>query len=258
MERAAAIGLGTLAITDHDTFRAHEAAALRGQELGVRLVRGVEISTRANRRGVHLLAYWFHSAPPAEFAAWLEAMLVHRLERNRKLTARLREMGLEIELEEAEAIGRTITGRVHIARVLVRKGYVQSISEAFDRYIGEAAPGFVEMEEPQTVEAVKMVRKHGGVPVLAHPVRLKMKSERHVEEFVKELAAAGLLGLEVMHSDQDEDLQRHYLAMAERYGLAPSGGSDYHGSLNPRISLGTGVGGNVRVPEEWLRRLESL
>lgn len=255
VEKAHASGLRTLAITDHDTLSAYAAAGPRAAELGLRLVPGVEISTRARNRSVHLLAYWPGGFPSAAFLSWLEEMLDIRRERNRLLAGRLRELGIPITLEEAEALGRTVTGRVHFAKLLIAKGYATSISEAFDRYIGEDAPGFVLMEDPKTPVAVQKVREHGGVPVLAHPIRLGMRDPEVEEGFVREQTEAGLIGLEVMHSDQDATAQAKYRALADRYGLLYSGGSDYHGEIKPQIVLGRGYEGNVRVPEEWVEAM---
>lgn len=258
VEKASAAGLTTIAITDHDTFAAHEQAAPRAQELGIRLVRGVEISTKARNRNVHLLAYWFNGAAPVAFQDWLVEMLEYRRERNRRLAGRLQALGLAVELAEAEALGRTITGRVHFARVLISKGYVKSIPEAFDRYIGEDAPGFVMMEDPKTPDAVRKVREYGGVPVLAHPIRLGMRDLDAEESFIREQVDAGLLGLEVMHSDHDEVARARYEILVQRYGLARSGGSDYHGDIKPKIFLGRGFEDNVNVPQEWVDKLASL
>ena len=258
IDKAAVAGVRTLAITDHDTFSAHTTVGSYADSLGIRLIRGVEVSTKANARSVHLLAYWFHGAAPVGFENWLAAMLEYRRERNRRLAERLRGMGVPIEIAEAEALGRTITGRVHFAKVLIAKGYAKSISEAFDRYIGEDAPGYVVMEDPKTSEAIRKVREFGGVPVLAHPIRLGMRDLAVEEAFIREQADAGLLGLEVMHSDHDEIARARYSALAARYGLASSGGSDYHGDIKPKISLGRGQDGNVQVPQEWVDKLSSL
>ncbi|WP_031497533.1 PHP domain-containing protein [Bryobacter aggregatus] len=258
IENAARAGLTAIAITDHDTFSAHATAQPLADAHGIRLVRGVEVSTKARGRSVHLLSYWFHGAAPQAFEDWLAAMLEYRRERNRRLAARLRELGIPIELEEAEALGRTVTGRVHFAKLLIAKGYVKTVPEAFDRYIGEDAPGFILMDDPKTPDAIRKVREHGGVPVLAHPIRLGMSDPQVEEEFIREQADAGLLGLEVMHSDHDELARARYLALVERYNLSPTGGSDYHGSVKPQIHLGRGIEGNVSVPQSWLDKLSSL
>jgi predicted metal-dependent phosphoesterase TrpH len=142
--------------------------------------------------------------------------------------------------------------------VLIAKGYVQSIPEAFDRYIGEDAPGFVMMEDPKTPDAVSKVREYGGIPVLAHPIRLGMRDPDSEESFIREQVDAGLLGLEVMHSDHDEAARARYETLVQRYGLARTGGSDYHGDIKPKIFLGRGFEDNVNVPQEWVDKLASL
>ncbi len=258
IDKASAAGLKTIAITDHDTLSAHDQAAPRAAELGIRLFRGVEISTKARNRSVHLLAYWFDRIAPEGFVSWLSEMLEYRHERNSRLAKRLQSLGIAIELEEAEALGRTITGRVHFARVLIAKGYVKTIPEAFNKYIGEDAPGFVLMEDPKTPDAVRKVREFGGVPVLAHPIRLGMKDADVEEAFIREQVDAGLQGLEVMHSDHDGVARARYEVLVNRYGLARSGGSDYHGDIKPKIILGRGFEGNVNVPQEWVDKLTSL
>lgn len=258
LEKAQRLGIRSLAITDHDTFAAYEAAAPLADKLGIRLFEGVEISTKARNRSVHILAYWFGRRPTAEFLQWLAGMREIRRERNRRLAQQLRSLGIDIELEEAEALGRTVTGRVHFAKVLVAKGHAANVNEAFDKWIGEEAPGFVLMEDPKSVAAVEKVREFGGVPVLAHPIRLSMRDRDVEAAFVAELASAGLLGLEVMHSDHNREAQEHYRHLADRFGLAYSGGSDYHGSVKPQVELGSGLGSNVAVPQDWLDRLEEL
>jgi 3',5'-nucleoside bisphosphate phosphatase len=258
LERAQGLGIHSLAITDHDTFAGYDAAAPFAEKLGIRLIEGVEISTKARNRSVHILAYWFGRRPAAEFLKWLEGMREIRRERNRRLAEQLRSLGVDIHLEEAEALGRTVTGRVHFAKVLVAKGHAANVNQAFERWIGEEAPGFVLMEDPKSAAAVEKVREFGGVPVLAHPIRLSMRDRELEAAFVAELASAGLLGLEVMHSDHNREAQEHYRQLADHFGLAYSGGSDYHGSVKPQVQLGSGIGGNVAVPQDWLDGLAEL
>lgn len=258
MERAHRLGLRSLAITDHDTLAAYEAAKPSADTYGIRLIEGVEVSTKAKNRSVHILAYWFGRRPSEEFGRWLAAKREIRRERNQRLAERLRGLGIDIHLQEAEALGRSVTGRVHFAKVLVAKGHAQTVNEAFDRWIGEEAPGYVIMEDPQTPLAVNMLRDFGAVPVLAHPIRLSMKDRQVEASFVAELSRAGLLGMEVMHSDQDAAAQQHYRQLADSLGLAYSGGSDYHGSIKPQVELGSGIANNVAVPQAWLDRLEEL
>ncbi|MDX2267793.1 MAG: PHP domain-containing protein [Bryobacter sp.] len=254
--KAIAEGVTVLSITDHDTFAAYEA--LEGCELPLELIQGVEISTRAKGKSIHLLAYWPGAEAPPPFLLWLRDMQEIRRERNRRLAERLRSLGLPVTLEEAEALGRTVTGRVHFAQLLQQKGIVATIPEAFDRFIGENAPGYVEMEDPTTSAAVRVVREHGGVPVLAHPIRLGMRDAEKEEAFIREQVEAGLLGLEVIHSDHDAAARARYAALAAKYSLITTGGSDYHGLVKPRVALGSGVEGNVAVPREWFEKLKQL
>jgi predicted metal-dependent phosphoesterase TrpH len=159
-----------------------------------------------------------------------------------------------------EAIGRTLTGRPHFARVLVDKGYASSHEEAFRKYLGESAPGFVHRDSPNTPMGIQQIQAGGGLPVLAHPVRLGIRDPQQEEAFISELCAAGLRGIEVYHSDHRPPDVERYAAIAKKLGLAVSGGSDFHGSAKPSVQLGTGVNGNLSVPRsvlENLRRRES-
>lgn len=256
--KAAAQGLRALAITDHDTFAGYFAAVGPARAAAVELVCGIEISTRLDGdRAAHLLAYFLDTPPPADFQAWIDEIQQRRRERNSKLALRLKELEIEIDLEEAEAIGRTVTGRLHFAQLLREKGYVADINEAFTKFIGEDAPAFVPMEEPDILEAIGRVRDAGGVPVLAHPVRLAIHDPRDEDQAIARLVEAGLLGLEVYHCDHKPTSTLRYLGLARKYGLSVTGGSDYHGAVKPHIQLGSGWRGNVQLPYAILQGLRS-
>ena len=156
-----------------------------------------------------------------------------------------------------ETVCRSLTGRVHFARVLVEKGYAANVEDAFQRYLGEDAPSYVERESQSTEDAIRIVRDGGGVPVLAHPVRLSLTRDVE-EEAIRHLKNAGLLGLEIYHSEHPPDLQAHYRQLAEAFDLLPTGGSDFHGTIKPNIQLGSGNNGNVRVPREFLDRMRQF
>ena len=224
------------------------------------LICGIEISTRhpargfARRRSVHLLAYFFDGGAPAEFRAWLAGLQASRRDRNRRLAKRLGELGVHVPLSEVEALGRNLAGRPHFARVMVARGYVRTVQEAFDRYLDESAPGYVFREEPSTAEAIGQVRDRGGVPVIAHPLRLAGGDPAREEEMIAEFREAGAEGLEVYYSDHSPSDVDRFEAIARRYGLAPSGGSDFHGGVKPDIQLGRGRG-NLNVPARLLEEL---
>ncbi len=257
------VGLAALAITDHDTFDGYEEAVPFAREAALDLVRGIELNSRlrvssqGEYRFVHLLGYWPSQPPSAEFRAWLEGERQERRDRNRKLAATLRDRGVNITLEEVEARGHSLTGRAHFARALVEKGYALDNEDAFRRYLGQNAPTYVERQSQSTEEAIRKIRDAHGIPALAHPVRLALPRDRE-RELLLRLKEAGLLALEVYHSEHPPELQAHYRQLAEELDLIPTGGSDFHGSPKPNIELGTGMHGNLRIPREFLDRMRQV
>ncbi len=260
LDAASAAGLRALAITDHDTFAGYDQAAPMAGARGIDLVCGIEVNTRLSRSrdgsertwDVHLLGYFLRQPPAASFRAWLSEVLDSRRERNRKLVEKLQSIGVDIELSEVEAVGRTLTGRPHFARVLVSKGYAANTEEAFRKYLGESAPGFVYRENPNTMDGIRKIAAAGGLPVLAHPVRLGIREERQEEEVIASLRGEGLRGIEVYHSDHRPADVARYGALAKKLGLAVSGGSDFHGAAKPNIRLG-----HLNIPEKILEDLRA-
>jgi predicted metal-dependent phosphoesterase TrpH len=254
-------GIEALAISDHDTFAGFDQALPVARSRGLDLVCGIELSTRVpgtKVRTVHLLGYFLHRPPPAEFREWLGELITGRRDRNQRLIASLREQGIDIELGEVEKLGRTLTGRPHFARLLIQKGYVRSFDEAFRRYLGELAPSYVERYAPYVKAAIQRVVEAGGLPVLAHPIRLGFRDTEAEEKFIVELRDAGLRGIEVFHSDHGPREVERYAGIARKYNLAVSGGSDFHGEVKPQISLGTGYDGNLNIPRSVLDGLRAV
>jgi 3',5'-nucleoside bisphosphate phosphatase len=254
-------GVEALAISDHDTFSGFDQALPLARSRGLELVCGIELSTRVpgtKVRTVHLLGYFLHQPPTPEFREWLNELIEGRRDRNQRLITSLRERGVDIELREVERLGRTLTGRPHFARVLIQKGYVSSFDEAFRRYLGETAPSYVERFAPYVVDAIQRVIHAGGLPVLAHPIRLGFRDHGAEEEFIGELRDGGLRGIEVFHSDHRPADMERYAGIARKYNLAVSGGSDFHGEVKPQISLGTGHNGNLNIPKSVLEGLRAF
>ncbi len=256
------IGIEALGITDHDTFAGYDIA--RSENKGkVELVCGIELSTRHRFPGkikaasVHVLAYFVHGEPPPEFREWLAVTQHFRRERNERLAARLRSLGLDVTLEEAEALGRSLTGRPHFARVLVAKGYANSSEDAFRRFLGEGGAAYVERQEPSTESAVQKIAAGGGIASLAHPIRVEQDAGTAFETFVAQLKERGLAALEVWHSDHAPADVDRYRMMAKRLGLAMTGGTDFHGDVKKDVALGTGRG-QVSVPRSVLDDLKAL
>ena len=258
IQAALRAGLAALSITDHDTFDGFEKAVPHALESGLELVRGIELNSRLGlgkgARYVHILAYFLNGLPAGTFLQWLEEQRVDRRERNRRLIEALQAKGVSLTLDEVEAEGRSLTGRPHFARVLVAKGYATDSEDAFRRYIGESALMFVERQSPATAEVISAIRDAGGIPVVAHPVRLNLDRSAELEALAK-MKDSGLMGLEVHHSDQGPELQHHYARVASDLSLIATGGSDFHGSVKPDIELGTGRANNVRVPLHVLSAL---
>ncbi len=261
IDHAVALKLEALAISDHDTFAGYDRAIRPAADAGLDLVCAIELGARSPgtpRRTVHLLGYFLHKPPSAEFRAWLDELLASRRERNLRLIGKLQSMGVEIALKDVEGIGRTLTGRPHFARVLVHKGYAASSEEAFRKYLGESASAFVERQQPDASMGIQQILAGGGLPVLAHPGRLNIRDPEIEQHLISGLKDAGLRGIEVFHSDHQRSEIERYDRLAKKYGLAMSGGSDFHGDAKPRISLGTGVDGNVNVPKSILEKLRQV
>jgi predicted metal-dependent phosphoesterase TrpH len=232
--RAAACGLRTISVTDHDTLAGVAEADAAADRHGLRLVSGVEVTALEDDRDVHMLAYFIDRSNPA-FAAFLEAQRSDRLRRVREIVRRLAALGSPIDLEPLLALangkpGRSI-GRPQIADALVAAGRAVDRDDAFERFLGHGAPAFVPRSGPVPETVISVVCEAGGIVSLAHPGLTKM------DHIIPRLAAAGLASLEVRHSDHDPATEERYRQTAAQYGLAISGGSDFHGDAGRRASL---------------------
>lgn len=255
VSEAMRLGLEALAITDHDTFDGYDQAAKLAKH--IELVCGIELSTNWESRSVHLLAYFPDRDPGSDFRAWVSALSETRWVRNRSLVETLRNRGFQIDLEYlSQRFGSRIC-RPHFAAAMIEKGYVASTQEAFERYLGETGSCFVARDEPDCADAISKIRSKGGVPVLAHPGRIERDPSRFAT-CLDPMRRAGLLGLEAYHSDHTIEEQDGWAALARDRGLIATGGSDFHGANKPKVRLGTGVDGNVRVPYALLNQLRSI
>lgn len=262
VESALAAGLEALAITDHDTLLGSDEAIPIAAARGLRFVRGLELSTRRIEdpapecRSVHILGYFFQEPTP-EFRAWLETLRGQRRERNIGISAKLAALGMPVALEEAEALGRNITSRPHYARLMRDKGYVTTMQQAFDIYLGETGLAYVEREDPLPEEGIRRIREAGGIASLAHAFRLNKRDPVEEERILAGFVDAGLGAIEVWHSDHDQSSRSRYTNLARKYHLAMTGGSDYHGSHKPDVRLGRGRHSDWRVPLSVLDDLRS-
>jgi hypothetical protein len=225
--------LKAIAITDHDAVGGIEAAASDAQEVGVEVIPGVELSVTHAGHDFHLLGYLINPED-SYFLERLKFFRGVRAERARRMVEKLRGMGLPVEDEEVFGMARRgSVGRAHIATVLVNKGLASSFGEAFGRYIGDKAPAYVPKYRMSLQEAVALVRGAGGVSVWAHP------GVDGRDELLPQFVDLGLQGLEVLHPDHTYAQQTHYMNLAKRWGLVPTGGSDAHGAFKRTPTIGS-------------------
>jgi len=232
--RAAACGLETISVTDHDTLAGIAEAGDAAHRHSLRLVSGAEITAVENGRDVHMLAY-FIDPSNAAFATFLKAQRSDRLRRVREIAVRLAALGSPIDCEPllalaAEKPGHSI-GRPQIADALITAGRAVDRDDAFDRFLSEGSPAFVPRWGPGPETVISVVRQAGGIVSLAHPGLTRM------DHIIPRLAAAGLASLEVRHSDHDPATEERYRQVAAQHGLAVSGGSDFHGDVGRRSGL---------------------
>jgi 3',5'-nucleoside bisphosphate phosphatase len=252
-----AAGLSALALTDHDTLEhLPEARAAAGRDL--RLVPGCEISCELAGRApgtMHLLVY-FVDESPGPLQDRLGVLQAGRGDRNVRIIDTLRANGMDVDLGDVLALaGEGSVGRPHVARVLMEKGYVSSIQEAFDRWLAKGRPAYFERVRLTPEESIELAHASGGVTVMAHPGSLDL-DDTALDAFVSELAARGLDGVECEYGRYSREERGAYAALARRHGLAVTGGSDYHGDNKPDLRVGVGRG-DLEVPDELLDALEA-
>jgi len=254
LELAREAGVTTLAITDHDITTGIPEATLAGQQLGIEVIPGIEISSTFGDSELHMLGY---------FLDWQDARLNERLStlresrhrRNPQIIARLQSLGIDITYDEVRALaGTDSVGRPHIARVLMEKQVVASAKEAFDRFFANGKPAYVPRNLPSPAEAIHWIKAANGLAVLAHPTWIKT-TEGTLTDLVRQLKADGLNGVEVHYSTHTARQTREYLSLAKQLGLLVTGGSDFHGITKPDIEVGIGRG-TLHVPDSLLHNLK--
>lgn len=244
-----------VAITDHDTVSAIVGARAVADRFGIEFVAGIEISAEYSPGTMHILGYCIDDESTA-LAVKLDELQKARERRNPQIASRLRSLGFDISYDEVvEVAGNQVVGRPHFARLMIQKGYVASIQEAFDRFLKKDAEAYVEKARLSPGESIALIHEAGGVAVLAHPYQLKL-SPHEVDQLVGELAGLGLDGIEAVYSRHSAAERASYSEVATRHGLLVTGGSDYHGSYKPDISIVTGLG-DLEVPYELLEALKA-
>ena len=253
VKRAAALGLRAMAVTDHDNMRGCPEALRAGEDCGVEIIPGIEISTKF-RRSVHILGYYVDAGAPAMQEA-LNWVVKDRDERNKKMAALMAADGLPVSYEQMHERFGPVIGRPHFARVLVELGLADSVNDAFDKYVEKGRKYYVGRNFLSIERSIEIIRASGGVPVLAHPFQYQL-DDAGLRELIEHCIDSGLMGMECRYTGYDADRVSYLLRLAEEYRLLPTGGSDFHGANKPHISLGTGLHGELEVPYEYLERLK--
>jgi predicted metal-dependent phosphoesterase TrpH len=254
---AARRGLRVIAITDHDSTEGLEEALAAAQKWEIELIPGVELSTDVPEGEVHILGY-FVDRQDEDLQEILTKMRGSRRERARKMADKLAALGVPISFERVlKLAGKGSVGRPHVAKALVKAGHVVTVGQAFDRYIGRNGPAYVERYRLTPVEAVELIRRARGLPVLAHPLvpddNGVLRELPPLESFLPELCAAGLVGLEAYYTGYPPLVTQSLIGIAAKYGLIVTGGSDFHGGGVLQADLG-----GVHVPWSCVERLKAL
>jgi predicted metal-dependent phosphoesterase TrpH len=259
IESAAAMGLTTVALTDHDNLDGITEARRVASAHGIEFIPGSELSVEWPHGSMHLLVYFLEPGP-GPLQDRLSMLQQGRKDRNHKVVATLNDLGVDITYEEIsdEALGKGI-GRPHIAAVMMRKGFVDTIQEAFDRYLATGRPAYMERVRLGYTEAIELARASGAVPVVAHPHTIGVAADDYGSAF-ETLADAGVMGIECYYSEYDGETREHLASLAAKLDLVATGGSDYHGRFKPGIAIGAGRGDltvSPGVAEELLEARDS-
>ena len=261
LAQAQSLHLGAIAITDHDTLDGSKEALSFGIPPSVKFLTGVEVSSEpppsfSSVGSFHILAYAVDVDHP-NLNHTLSMLRDSRKRRNPQILELLSRFGIDIALDEVRNLaGNSQLGRPHIAQLMVEKGYVQSINAAFDKYLGNGKPAYVDRFRFECEETIKAILNAGGIPVLAHPLLLGIKENNILEDLIAVLTEMGLKGIEVYYPEHTKNLIEYYSRIASRYNLLITGGTDFHGNIKPEIKMGVGKG-DFFVPYELYEMLIS-
>jgi len=245
VEQARRSGLSCISVVDHDTVEGITATLSFAKKNAIEVIPGIELSAGHNGTEVHILGYLidYHNK---ELLQKLEFLRNNRTVRIYEMVEKLKVLGLKLEAEEVFNISQSApAGRLHLARAMLKTGLVKSTAEAFNKYIGDKGPAYFCGFKLKPAEAIDLIRKAGGIPILAHPYTIK--DEQSILQFIAE----GIMGLEVYYPDHTQSMINFYLSLAKEYNLLVTGGSDCHGSAKPEVRIGS-----VKIPYELVEKLK--
>ena len=238
------LDIAIVAVTDHDTVEGIAPTIEAAKDKDIEVIPAIELTAEHQGREIHILGYFIEYGNKTLIKE-LAVLKENRLERLSKMLHKLKEMNVNIKAEQVLKIsGAGTVGRLHLARTLVAEGFVNSIYEAFGKYIGEHSPAYVCGFRFNPAEAIKLIRDYGGIAVLAHPYILKK------DDLISLFVEQGLRGLEAYYPEHSKAMTRHYKDLADKYGLLVTGGSDCHGSAKAEAQLGS-----IKLPIDFVEKL---
>jgi 3',5'-nucleoside bisphosphate phosphatase len=245
LEAAARKGLAAVAITDHDCIDAYPAAIEIGSQMGIEVIPGLELSSEIGDADLHILGYLVDYTHPG-LNRMLNEMKDARYLRARKMVENLNAQGIDLRFETVLSMaGIGAIGRPHIAAAMLKEELVYSFREAFEKYLGYGLPAYVEKYKMRPKEVFDLVKSAGGIPVLAHP------GVTRIDDRIQEFISDGVMGMEVYHTEHSAAQQQNYLKTARKFGLAVTGGSDFHNASHNKSEIGV-----PRVPYSAVRSLK--
>lgn len=251
---AASEGIAALALSDHDCVDGIREAMAEGERLGVEVIPAIEFSVQSDTE-THILGYFIDPKTDAMKGA-MEKIYAAREYRSAVTLQRLNELGFPITVEEVKAVaGGALLCRAHYARVLMDKGLVPSVKEAFDKYLANGRPAYCGHQAITAEEAIELIHAAGGIAFVAH-LHLIRLSDEELFAFLTRLKAAGLDGIEGYYTEYTPEMQEKYQAIARELGLMISGGTDFHAAMKPHIAIGRGTG-DLRIPYSVLENMKA-
>lgn len=247
-------GIEAIAITDHDTVEGIPEALAAGEREGIEVIPGFELSVEHNPGSMHILGLLIDHENE-QLNESLREIQASRATRNPKIIEKLNEFGLNVSMEEVEKIsGGGQLGRPHIAAALIKKRYVRTVQEAFDKYLKKGASAYFERQRLTRGETVDMIHGAGGLVIIAHPGTLGVNGQQ-LDSLLQELKDVGFDGIEVFYNNHSQVEEDRLMQAADKFGFLISGGTDFHGENKPAIKIGIGYG-NMAIPYEVLQEMK--
>ncbi|MCF8008656.1 MAG: PHP domain-containing protein [Halanaerobiales bacterium] len=251
IEMALKVNINTVAISDHDTLKGIEPAFEYAENKNIEVLPAIEFSTYIDKAEIHILGYYIDYKDP-KFKKRVGKIFDARKKRAKKMVELLNQEGIEISYEDVKDIaGDDYIGRPHLAQVMVKKGYIENIKDAFTKqYIKNNGKAYVKKYKISPKQAIKLIKDNGGIPVLAHPVFINY-GKPMTEKDIKKLQKRGLMGIEVFHPKHDNNTKNYYKKVAKKLNLIITGGSDFHGENSPGVKIG-----DIRLKNKYVKRLK--